>query len=44
MTEIIEILNDCSDEQIKVEEIPIMQSMIGGLIKIYNTKKVMLND
>ena len=39
MTEIIERLNDYSNESIKVEEIPIMQSMIDGLIKIYNTKK-----
>ncbi len=39
MTEIIERLNDYFDEQIKVEEIPIIHSMIDGLIKIYNTKK-----
>ena len=37
MTEIIERFY--SIEQIKIKEIPIMQSMIGGLIKIYNTKK-----
>lgn len=39
MTEIIERLKDYSNERIKVEEIPIIQSMIGGLIKIYNIKK-----
>ena len=39
MTDIIERLNDYYGEPIKVEEIPIMKSMITGLIKLYYTKK-----
>ena len=39
MTDIIERLSDYYNEPIKVEEVPIMQSLIVGLIKFYNIKK-----